>query len=54
MKKMELVGTKDTVSSRMYITPKLTSFGRVRELTAAGSGTRAENKPGQGATSKMP
>jgi hypothetical protein len=33
---------------RQYTTPKLTDFGRVRELTAGGSSGMSENQPFQG------
>ena len=37
-----------------YTAPNLISYGQVRTLTQAGSGTTTEQKPGQGATSKKP
>jgi hypothetical protein len=39
---------------RRYSPPRLTRFGKVRELTTGGSGTVTENKPGQGSPNRRP
>ena len=41
-------GVAQFKARRQYATPKLTDFGKVRELTAGGSSGMSENQPFQG------
>jgi hypothetical protein len=43
-----VAGVARIKTRRQYATPKLTDFGKVRELTAGGSSGMSENQPFQG------
>jgi hypothetical protein len=45
---------RPAAEKRVYTPPSLKSYGKLTELTAAGSGTKTENKPGQGSPNEKP
>ena len=52
--RLKEITKNDKAQKNKYATPRLISYGTVTELTAAGSGTRQENKPNQGSKNKRP
>ena len=47
-KLIEKEGDQPVVKKKIYTPPTLTVYGKLTELTAGGTGTEGENKPGQG------
>ena len=46
------VSASETRARKSYSRPELTKLGKISDVTLAGTGSKLENKPGQGSSSK--